>query len=464
MTVHVTALLGEVCQPQYGDRRVVAVPVAWDEASRRRLRRVAADGTDVAIELDHTCYLADGVVLHDDGERLLVVERTREAALVVRLDRSMPPNVLIAQALALGHAFGNQHVPIDVGEAEALLPLTTSEQIARRTVAALALEGATIEIVDVPLGSKRPLRVGHTHTDSDGRVQARSRHEAEHDSHPRHSDHMNGDGHVHVRKERHEHGNTAHLHGVASKAAVSARTEAEATNHIPIRQTGEQIATLAALQLADSALPIGRFVHSHGIEAWLSAHPAADPDQLGEVVESAACEAVAPLDGTCIAHSHRATALDELLAIDELLTARKLAPASRVASHAPGRQLAALAPRLAPGDSLLAGLCHRVVTRETDGNLAVVFGTLARALQIKEPDAVVIELRGFASSLLSAAVRLDALAPTRAQVLLARLAPALASASVRACEMALEDLSSSAPEIELWALSHPRTDSRLFTT
>jgi urease accessory protein len=223
-------------------------------------------------------------------------------------------------------------------------------------------------------------------------------------------------------------------------------------------------ALLAALQLADSTLPIGRFVHSHGLEAWLTAHPEAPPEQLAELVEAVVCEGVAPLDGAFLAHAHRADTLARLLALDERLTARKLAPAARAASHAPGRQLAALAPQLAPADTLMTQLAALVRARETDGNLAIVTGTLARALQIPERDAVLVELRGAASALLSAAVRLGALAPTRAQVALAQLAPALARAAADACALPLDDIASTAPELELFALAHPRADARLFST
>ena len=223
-------------------------------------------------------------------------------------------------------------------------------------------------------------------------------------------------------------------------------------------------ALLAALQLADSGLPVGRFVHSHGLEAWLRAHPDSMPDQLAELVGAVVCEGVAPLDGVFVAHAHRAGTLAELLALDEHLTARKLAPAARAASHAPGRQLAALAPQLAPGDRLVAQLAAQVRARETDGNLAVVAGSLARALAVPEGDAVLVELRGAASALTSAAVRLGALAPTNAQVVLAQLVPALAAAAEMACASALDDVASTAPELELFALAHPRADARLFST
>jgi urease accessory protein len=167
VTVRVSELLGRVEDSGFSGRRVVEVPVAWDEASRRRLRRTAADGTDVTIDLAGGAYLADGVVLADDGERVLAVARLAEPALVVHFDLSLPPARLVQQALAVGQAFGNQHVPIDVAPGEARIPLTTSEPIARATVEALELEGARLAIAEVALGATRPLSAGHAHAHHD---------------------------------------------------------------------------------------------------------------------------------------------------------------------------------------------------------------------------------------------------------------------------------------------------------
>jgi urease accessory protein len=219
---------------------------------------------------------------------------------------------------------------------------------------------------------------------------------------------------------------------------------------------------LAALQLSDGALPIGRFVHSHGLEAWLRDHGRVSAERVAALVESAVCHGVAPLDGAVLAHAHGATSLPVLLSLDAALTARKLTPLTRDASHACGRQLAKLGPALATGDVLVAAHAGAVADGRADGNLAVVAGALARALGLSAEQALLVELRNAAAGLLSAAVRLGVLAPTRAQSLLAVMHPAIARAAEHALSVELADVHATIPELDAHVLTHARAHPRIF--
>jgi urease accessory protein len=117
-----------------------------------------------------------------------------------------------------------------------------------------------------------------------------------------------------------------------------------------------------------------------------------------------------------------------------------------------------------PGDALVGSFAGRVRAAQSDGNLAVVHGTLARAVGVSTRDAVLIELRGAAASLLSAALRLAMLTPTAAQVLLTELSPAISTAADRALSIGIDELSATTPELELYSLMHARAEARLFRT
>jgi urease accessory protein len=221
---------------------------------------------------------------------------------------------------------------------------------------------------------------------------------------------------------------------------------------------------LAALQLADSGLPLGRFAHSQGLEAFLAAEPQVGEDEISELVESVALESVGPLDGVAVAHAHRAALrrdLEGLVELDSRVTARKLTPASRLCSTACGRSLAALVPLLTNSQPVIT-LANRARSGETDGNLAVIEGALAGVLGLSEEEAVLVEMRSAATALLSAAVRLNRLSAFRAQAIVRRIEPALVAAAREA--LGSEELRATLPELELHALTHRRSATRLFVT
>ena len=220
---------------------------------------------------------------------------------------------------------------------------------------------------------------------------------------------------------------------------------------------------LAALQLADSALPIGRFAHSAGLESFVEANSGADEETIVELVESFVLDGVGPLDGAAVAHAHSAASVDALITLDRAVTVRKLMPPARLASTACGGRLAALAPRIVKATPL-DELCEEVRKGATDGNLAVVEGALSAALGLRRDEAVLVELRGATSQLLSAAVRLGKLSATTAQEAHRKLEPALLEAAGHALELPISMMRSSAPELEIYSLRHQRAEARLFMT
>jgi urease accessory protein len=163
----VREILGSEHDPRFRRRRVEPLLVDSVEASKGRLRRTAEGGTDIAIDLGRGSYLAEGAVLLDDGERIVVVRRRPERALIVHLDAAAGKEALVRAAVLLGHAIGNQHVPVEIDGLELRVPLTTSEAVARATVDRLGLSVVRIEVADVALGLDRPLAAGHSHASAD---------------------------------------------------------------------------------------------------------------------------------------------------------------------------------------------------------------------------------------------------------------------------------------------------------
>jgi urease accessory protein len=115
-------------------------------------------------------------------------------------------------------------------------------------------------------------------------------------------------------------------------------------------------------------------------------------------------------------------------------------------------------------DELACAFCRTVESGATDGNLAIVEGTVARALDLTAAAAILVELRGVAAGMLSAAVRLGRLSSIRAQLMLHALAPAILAAQAEALGRAPNELRATAPELDISALEHARADARLFAT
>lgn len=140
------------------------VDVSWTEANKRRLRRRTRAGLDFALSMEHSQYLYHGAVLFDSEDHTVVVCRPEELALIINLSQAGPTLEVIRQAALIGHAFGNQHVPVEVDGGSILVPMLSSEDLMAKTVRDLRLGELPLRFDYIRLGALRPLSITeHAH-------------------------------------------------------------------------------------------------------------------------------------------------------------------------------------------------------------------------------------------------------------------------------------------------------------
>lgn len=160
--ITVQAPIGHVDEAPFAGRATDVLLLNSAEAVKRRLRRRSRSGRDVALDLPRGSFLPAGTVLVDLDEEILITVRRPERALVVAFAPTIDRDLLCRQAVVLGHALGNQHVPVEVAGGELRIPVTTSEEVLAGAVRRLGLEGLQMWWADVRLAENRPLG-GHGH-------------------------------------------------------------------------------------------------------------------------------------------------------------------------------------------------------------------------------------------------------------------------------------------------------------
>lgn len=159
-----TGIVGRFDPARDASDAVDFLEIPWADATKRRLRRPTKGGLDFAISLEHSEYLFHGAVLLNDDEHVVVVSRPEEAALIIDLSQNGTTQEVLKRAALIGHAFGNQHIPIEVDNFSILAPVLTSESVMDKTIRDLGLGDLPFRFGTVRLGVSRPLvMTGHAH-------------------------------------------------------------------------------------------------------------------------------------------------------------------------------------------------------------------------------------------------------------------------------------------------------------
>ena len=207
------------------------------------------------------------------------------------------------------------------------------------------------------------------------------------------------------------------------------------------------------LQLADSAIPTGGFVHSGGLEAASRLGLVSDVvTWLADGLANAG-RAALPLASAGFTDHPEADAVAEAWLSN---------PVANRASRAQGQAWAATAVAVFPSPALTE--LKRISRLPGCGHLAPTFGRICALLGVARQDMqhlfLFLHLRGQVST----AVRLGLLGPLEAQRVQARLGADLDHLAATCGSFGLDDLATTAPLQDLAHAHHDRLYSRIFAT
>lgn len=221
---------------------------------------------------------------------------------------------------------------------------------------------------------------------------------------------------------------------------------------------------LAHLQLLDSALPIGAFAHSFGLETLTQEDIVLTPDDLLAYARSMLLGSWGSADVFAVKGVYAFAPgedLDELWRLDRALHASRSARESREGVAKMGKRLLHLAPSLHP-DLDWAPLLAAISEKRAVGLHATAYGWTCWQLGVSLDDASRGFLYGCASSTCANAVRLMRIGQTSSAQVLVALLPDIEAAWQRVRDDDPRDFWSQTLGSEIAGARHEGLYSRLF--
>ncbi|MEL7333100.1 MAG: urease accessory UreF family protein [Cyanobacteria bacterium J06560_2] len=232
--------------------------------------------------------------------------------------------------------------------------------------------------------------------------------------------------------------------------------------------TSKQLADqqLVLLQLADSFFPSGSYTLSHGLESLVQSGQIAAAAELETFIRILLCNKVGSTDLVALAHTHRASIqqdLEQIKAIDAQLFAQTPIEKTRLAQRQSGRALLMVAQKTWPHAQLEA-LQQQTRSGEVNCLHPVVFGVVAQIAGLNESATLTAFTHSFVTGLLGAGIRLGAVGHLQAQQIRLSVSADMADVCQQASELALDEMWSCTPLIDLAQMQQAKLSRRLFAS
>jgi urease accessory protein len=213
-------------------------------------------------------------------------------------------------------------------------------------------------------------------------------------------------------------------------------------------------------QILDSALPIGAFSHSFGLESLVHEAHITGGDGLRLFLQSALRGAWSSGDALLVKGAYTLEE-PELWRLDGLLDAGRVSRETREGMRKMGRQALKLARAIHPHLNFEA-LEGAIAQGRCPGTWPVVYGLWTHHLNVPLDRAATGYLYGCCAAALGNAVRLSLVGQTSAQSLLSHLLPDIEASWDSVKEGDPFDFSTALPVLEVAQLRHQWQDARLF--